>query len=39
MLYVDVWTFQYKISLINIDKHLTNNIETVRKNFESWKKR
>ena len=34
MPYVDVQTFQDKLSLINLDEHLTNNIETVRKNFE-----
>ena len=39
MPYVDVQTFQDKLSLVNIDEHLTKTIETVRKNFEGWEKR
>ena len=38
MPYVDVQTFWEKLSLINLDDHLTKTIETVRKNFEGWEK-
>ena len=38
MPYVDVQTFQDKLALINLDDHLTNTTETVRKNFEGRKK-
>ena len=39
MPYVDVQTFWEKLSLINLDDHLTKTIETVRKNFEGWTKK
>ena len=39
MPYVDVQTFQDKLALVNIDEHITKNIETVRKNFKGWTKR